>query len=577
MSVSVDQVRPSRLRAAFASCRSAFLGLGLFGMAVNLLMLTGPLFMLQVYDRVLTSRSIPTLVALGLLVMGLYAILGLLEFIRSRILVRISSRLDEQLSDITFDSEVALSHRFGRRGGQINPIRDLDTARQFISSPGLLAIFDIPWMPIYLSIIFLFHPMLGLLALFGATILMILTLLSELSSRKQIANTSHHQARRASMLLASRRNSEVLFAMGMLGNLRRRWGVDNRNYNKSQSLTGDHAALFGSLTKTLRFIMQSAMLGVGAYYAVMQEITPGVMIAASIIMSRALAPVEQAVAHWRGFVGARQSLKRLKKVLDKFGVEEERTSLPAPSKQVAVSSLFVAPPAETRMTLQGINFALEAGDGLGVIGPSASGKSTLARAIVGVWPAARGDIRIDGAALDQWHPDELGKHIGYLPQDVELFEGSVAENISRFEEDKEDEAVIDAACQAGIHDMVLQLPEGYETDIGESGTAISAGQRQRIGLARALYKNPFLIVLDEPNSNLDSEGDIALAHAVDHARSRGAIIIVIAHRPSAIAKVNKVLVLSEGKQQAFGLKDEVLKQTTARSTPSSAVAELKAV
>ena len=572
-----DNLKRCRVSKAFAACRSAFVGLGLFGMAVNLLMLTGPLFMLQVYDRVLTSGSIPTLIALGVLVIGLYAFLGVLEFIRSRVLVRISRRLDEQLGDTTFDSTVTLSLRLGRHAGRFDPLRDLDQIQRFMSSPGPLAIFDIPWMPIYLGIIFLFHPVLGWLAVGGAIILFALILLNEMTSRGGIGEAAQLNARRASHVDASRRNSDVLFAMGMLANLRRKWSADNQEFNEAQNKTGDRAALFGALIKTMRFVMQSAMLGVGAYYAVLQEITPGVMIAASIIMSRALAPVEQAVAHWKGFVTARQSLKSLRGAIDKFDIEGARTTLPDPKERLNVSGLYVTPPGEAVMTLQDASFDLQAGDGLGVIGPSASGKSTLARALVGVWPVARGDVRIDGAALDQWDPDQLGHHIGYLPQDVELFHGSVADNIARFAEERDDETVIEAARRAGVHDMILQLSDGYDTDIGDSGTVLSAGQRQRVGLARALYKNPFLIVLDEPNSNLDSDGDVALARAVRAARERGAIVIVIAHRPSAISEVNTILVLSGGKQQAFGPRDDVLKQTTQKPVSATNTAELKAV
>ncbi len=574
---TTDRPNQSRVGAAFAACRSAFLGLGLFAMVVNLLMLTGPLFMLQVYDRVLTSRSIPTLVVLGLLAAGLYAFLGVLEYIRSRVLVRISRRLDEQLSDKAFDSSVNLSLRLGRHGARFEPLRDLDQIRQFISSPGPLAIYDIPWMPLYIAIIFLFHPVLGWLAVGGAVLLIALTLINEVTSRKPIADIALHHMRRTAIVHAGRRNSEVLFAMGMLANLRRKWSGDNRIFNEAQNRIGDRAGLFSSLTKTARFIMQSGMLGVGAYLAVHQEITPGTMIAASIIMSRALAPVEQAVAHWKGFITARQSLRRLRDVLNKFDVADDRTKLPTPSSHFSVSNLFVAPPGETAMALQGVGFDLVAGDGLGVIGPSASGKSTLARALVGVWQHARGNIRIDGAELDQWDPDQLGNHIGYLPQDVELFDGSVAENIGRFDTEHEDAMVVDAAGQAGIHNMVLQLPDGYDTEIGDGGAVLSAGQRQRIGLARALYLNPFLIVLDEPNSNLDSEGDTALTNAVQNARNRGAIVIVIAHRPSAIVSTNKLLVLESGKQQAFGPKDEVLAKMTTNSVSAPATTDLRIV
>lgn len=571
------QKKRARVAEAFAACRSAFLGLGLFGMVVNLLMLTGPLFMLQVYDRVLTSRSIPTLVVLGGLAFALYAFLGIIEFVRSRVLVRISRRLDEQLSDVTFDSAIALSLQQGRSAQKIDPLRDLDLLRQFISSPGPLAIFDIPWMPIYLAIIFLFHQTLGLLAVFGAGLLILLTLLNEISSSTQVAETNQHGTQRSSLFSAGQRNSEVLFAMGMLVNFRKKWSEKNREFNQAQNQAGDHIAFFSSLTKTTRFIMQSAMLGVGAYLAIRQEITPGVMIASSIMLSRALAPVELAIAHWRGFIGARQSLQRLNSVFNALGKEIERTNLPHPTRELIVSNLSIAPPGERITTLQNVNFNLKAGDALGVIGPSASGKSTLARSLVGVWPSSRGEIRIDGAALDQWEPDQLGNYIGYLPQDIELFQGTVAENISRFEDDAEDEAIIEAAHHAGVHNIILQLNDGYDTEIGPHGAALSAGQRQRIGLARALYKKPFLIVLDEPNSNLDADGDLALAKAVQSARQRGAIVVVVAHRPSAITQVNKILVLAEGKQKSFGLKEDVLQKTTHRKNTQNPGTELETV
>jgi len=351
--------------------------------------------------------------------------------------------------------------------------------------------------------------------------------------------------------------------------MRARWTGINGAFLEVQRQSADSAALFSTLTKTSRFIMQSAMLGVGAYLAVAQQITPGVMIAASIIMSRALAPVEQAVGQWRQFVAARLSLGRLKDVLARMPEYGECTDLPAPTVSLEVSALCVAPPGETGLTLNGVSFSLKAGDGLGIIGPSASGKSTLARALVGVWPALRGEIRLDGAKLDQWESDVLGNHIGYLPQDVELFDGSVAENISRFAPNVEAEGFIEAAQHAGVHEMILHLADGYDTQIGEGGAALSAGQRQRIGLARALYGAPFLIVLDEPNSNLDAEGDAALERAVAALRKRGAIVIVIAHRPSAIESLNTILVLGEGRQQAFGPKEEVLSRTTQRAAQAN--------
>ena len=566
----------SRLTEAFAACRSAFAGLGLFSLIVNLLMLTGPMFMLQIYDRVLTSGSVPTLLALAALAMGLYAFLGILDYIRTRILVRVGRRLDEQLSDATFDSAVMLSLKLGNRAERVDPVRDFDQLRQFLSGPGPLAIFDVPWMPVYIAIIFVFHPMLGWLAVAGAIVLIILTLLNEVLSRAPLAEAAKLGARRAGLVEASRRNSEVLSAMGMLANVRALWNSENAGFLTKQAKAADRIAFFTATTKTLRFVLQSAMLGVGAYYVLQQEITAGVMIAGSIILSRALAPIEQAVAHWRGFVNARQALARLRTALDQMPREAERTPLPTPEQTLQATNVCVVPPGERTVILQGANFALKAGDGLGIIGPSASGKSTLARALVGVWPIARGEVRLDGATLDQWDPAVLGTAIGYLPQDVELFEGTVADNICRFAPDRDEEAIIDAGMLAGVHDMILSLDGGYDSQIGEGGATLSAGQRQRIGLARALYGTPFLVVLDEPNSNLDADGDVALARAVQALRERGSIVVVIAHRPSAIAAIDQLLVIKEGRQEALGPKAEVLaKMTEQRSANTQGLKVVK--
>ncbi|MDH3742548.1 MAG: type I secretion system permease/ATPase, partial [Hyphomicrobiales bacterium] len=460
------------------------------------------------------------------------------------------------------DSAVILSLRLGQRAERLDPVRDLDQLRQFLSGPGPLAIFDVPWMPIYIAIIFLFHPLLGWLAVAGAIILMVLTLLNEIVSRQPLAQAGQVGLRRAGLVEASRRNSEVLSAMGMLANIRALWNRENSGFLDKQAQAADRIALFSSLTKTIRFVLQSAMLGVGAYLVLQQEITAGVMIAGSIILSRALSPVEQAVAHWRGFVTARQSLARLRTSIDQLPEDTQKTPLPSPAKSLQAKNVCVVPPGEQILTLQGTSFALEAGSGLGVIGPSASGKSTLARALVGVWPVARGEVRLDGATLDQWDPAVLGRAIGYMPQDIELFGGSVADNIARFEAERDDDAIIEAAQLAGVHDMILSLDGGYDSEIGEAGTVLSAGQRQRIGLARAMYRNPFLIVLDEPNSNLDADGDAALTRSVQAMRERGSIVIVIAHRPSAIAALDLLLVIQNGRQEAFGPKAEVLAKMT---------------
>lgn len=551
------------VRNAFRSLRTSYMGVGVVSMVINLLMLTGPLFMLQVYDRVLASGSVPTLVVIGSLAIGLYVFYGVLEAFRGRILARMGQRVDAQLSAESYDISTNLPLLLGPKATQVRPVQDLDTLRQFLSGPGPAAIFDVPWMPLYLGIVFLFHPLLGFIALGGGVIICILIGLKEIVSRKPAQEYSRENGRRANLVEIARRNSEVVRAMGMMPSLKKRWDVGNGEFLAKQRVTVDRAGTFSTIVKSFRFLLQSAVLGVGAWLAIGQEVSPGIMIAASIMTSRALAPIEQAVAHWSGFVAARQSKKRLQDVIEQRANADDVMELPIPTDKLTVTQLACGPAGIKQVVAQGIAFNLEAGDGLGIIGPSGSGKSTLARAIVGVTPALKGAIRFDGAELEQFAPDKVGQFIGYLPQDIQLFDGSVSENISRFMENAEPEAVIEAAKLADVHNMITSLPDGYNTMIGVSGYALSAGQQQRIALARALYKNPFLVVLDEPNSNLDAEGEGALTNAIKAMREAGSIVIVIAHRPSAIAAVNKILVMKNGQQSAFGPKEEVLQKVIA--------------
>src|SRR5947207_1499536 len=550
----------SELRDALSACWHAFIAVGLMSGLINMLYLTGSFYMLEVYDRVLPSRSVPTLVALSILALTLFAFQGALDIIRSRILVRVAASLDERLSGRVYDLVVQLPLRANTPGDGLAPLRDLDQIRSFLVTTGPLALFDLPWMPIYVLICFLFHPWIGIAALIGAAILTSLTLMSEFMSRAPSRMTMAHVGSRNSIAEAGRRNAEVLKAMGMAPRMGKIWSEANTKYLVSQQQTSDVAGGLGALSKVLRFALQSAVLGLGAYLVIQQQATAGIIIGSSIIVARALAPVELAIANWRGFVSARQSWRRLSDFLAAMDRGEEPMALPAPKNALVVENVVGTPPGIQRVVVQDINFTLKAGQGLGVIGPSASGKSSLARLIVGVWPAARGKVRVDGAALDQWSPIELGQHIGYLPQDVELFAGTVAQNIARFEPNAPSEAIIEASQTAGVHDMIVRLPEGYDTQIGESGAVLSAGQRQRIALARALYGDPFLVVLDEPNSNLDSEGEAALTHAIFGIRSRGGIAIVIAHRPSALAAVDMVATMGAGQLSAFGPKDEILKK-----------------
>jgi ATP-binding cassette subfamily C protein len=570
--VKIQQSGPRRplVAAALSNVRGAFIGVGVLSGVTNLLMLTGPLFMLQVYDRVLTSRSVPTLVALSGVVIGLYVMLGLIEIIRSRVLVRIGQRLEEQVGPATFDAVLSLPLKIGNSEASAQPVRDLDQLRQFISGPGLVAICDLPWLPVYLAVVFAFHVVLGWVALAGAVFLVVVTLISEAALRRPLQEASAGGARRSGLIEAGRRNAEALRAMGMGGAYAALWRKENDGYLSRQAHASDLSGGFSAVTKVFRLVLQSAVLAVGAWLVIQQEMSGGVMIAASIVTSRALAPIEQALGNWRGFVAARQGRTRLQALLERLRDDREPMRLPVPHRSISVDKLTVAAPGQTTAIISDIGFRLEAGQGVGVIGPSGSGKSTLARALVGIWSPVRGTIRLDGAELDQWTPQALGPSIGYLPQGVELFDGTVAENISRLRPDASPDDVIAAAKIARVHDLILTLPDGYDTRIGSGGAILSAGQRQRVGLARALYGKPFLIVLDEPNASLDAEGEIALTNAIAEARQGGAVVVVIAHRPNALAAVDKVLVLANGRQTAFGPRDEVLRKTTVRSVQETA-------
>ncbi|MGY3620491.1 type I secretion system permease/ATPase [Bradyrhizobium sp. USDA 10063] len=553
-------VRRSELGDALRACRAAFIGVGLMSCVINVLYLTGSIFMLEVYDRVLPSRSVPTLVGLVVLAGGLYIAQGVLDLLRGRILGRIGTSLDEAINARVFETIVRLPLLMGNRTEGLQPLRDLDNVRSFLGSQGPGAFFDLPWLPLYMAICFAFHWLLGVTALVGAIILITLTLITEFMSRSPAKEAMTLAARRNDLAAASRRNAEVLVAMGMSGRLRRRWSEANENYLAGNQRASDVAGGLGAVAKVLRMMLQSAVLAVGAYLVIHQEATGGIIIAGSILSARALAPVDLAIAHWKGFVAARQSWQRLNRLLQQMPQAGTQTLLQAPTKRLSVEAVSLAPPGDQRVIVADVTFALEAGSGVGIIGPSGSGKSSLVRALVGVWMPFRGKVRLDGAALDQWSPDVLGRHVGYLPQDVELFAGTVAQNISRFDPEAKSDDIIAAAKEAGVHEMIIKMREGYDTQVGEQGAALSAGQAQRIALARALYGNPFLIVLDEPNSNLDSEGDEALTRAVRSSRERGAIVVVVAHRPIGIEGVDQILVLKEGRMQAFGPKETVLAQ-----------------
>jgi PrtD family type I secretion system ABC transporter len=562
---------PSELGSALRRCRKALIGVGLMSGVVNLLYLTGSFFMLQVYDRVIPSRSLPTLVALSVLAAALYLFQAVLDFIRGRILVRMAGSLDSALSPRVFALLMRLPLRTKTVGDGLQPLRDLDQVRGFAVGSGLMAFFDLPWIPIYVALCFLFHPLIGWLVVAGALILAGLALATELQTRAPVQRMAASATRRNALAEAGRRNAEAVFAMGMAPGLSRLWGEANGHFMGSQQRASDIGGGLGSVSKVVRMVLQSGVLALGAYLVIEGQASGGIIIASSILTSRALAPVELAIANWKGFVGARQSGRRLSDLLEAMPPPESQLVLPAPVSTLSVESLSVTPPGIPRLVAQDVSLVLKAGQGLGIIGPSASGKSSLARALVGAWPPARGKIRLDGAAYDQWDPVALGQHIGYLPQDVELFAGTVADNISRFAPVSEDAAVIAAAQAAGVHDLVLRLPEGYGTPIGEGGASLSAGQRQRIGLARALYGDPFLVVLDEPNAHLDQEGEAALTQAILGIRNRGGILVVIAHRGSALAGVDQVMVMADGRVQALGPKEEVLRRVLRPTSPLTVV------
>jgi len=571
-----ETVKPgSELRDALTSCRSALVGIALFSGLINLLGLTGSLFMLEVYDRVLPSRSVPTLVGLAVITALLFIFQGILELIRGRMLVRIGSQIDSRVSDRVYDLVVRLPLRTRGSGDGLQPVRDLNTIRSVLSGSGPAALFDLPWLPFYLAICFAFHPLIGLTALAGAIVLVMMTLLTDRLSRRSVQKASTYAAARNRLAEGSRRNAEVLESMAMSARMLTRWRQLGVVYRQQQKTANDISGGFGVTGRVLRMMLQSAVLAVGAYLVIHQEASGGIIIASSILTGRALAPVDLAIGNWKNFIAARQSWQRLVELLALLPPPAAQLPLPAPTQTLVVEKLSVTAPASEKLLVADVGFSLKAGNALAIIGASGSGKSSLVRALVGAWRPSRGAVRLDGATLEQWPTDALGSHIGYLPQDVELFEGSIAENISRFAPDPPMEAVLAATKAAGIHQLIVSLPDGYNSQIGEQGALLSAGQKQRVALARALFGNPFLVVLDEPNSNLDAEGEEALTRAILGVRARGGIVVIVAHRSNALIAADFVLTMFQGRPQALGPKDEVI-ALAARRDPAPA-APLKVV
>lgn len=551
-----------QLSASRRNSRGLYWAVGVFSFFVNLLMLTGPLYMMQVYDRVLGSRSEATLVALSLLVLFLYGMMGLLDYVRGRVLARIGARFQASLDRRVFDAMVRRSAVTQDPVAQTGT-SDLESIQRLMSSPVLGAAFDLPWTPIFLFGIGLFHPWLGLLALGGGAVLIIIAVLNQIFSRVplQQAAASAHRANLSSEEI--RGEAEMIQAMGMRTAAFKRWQRMRDKALQDSVQANDTGGGFTTLTKTLRLFLQSAMLGLGAYLVLQGEVTPGAMIAGSILMGRALAPIELGLGQWAGVQRAIKGWHSLAELLTKVPPEAERTALPQPEARLEVQALAVVPPGETRPQLRNINFRVEPGQAIGVIGPSGSGKSTLAKALTGAWRPAAGTVRLDGAALDQYAPDALGRHFGYLPQRVQMFEGTIAQNIARLAEEPDAEKVVAAAQKAAAHQMIVNLPDGYDTHITAGGGRLSGGQMQRVALARALYDSPVIVILDEPNSNLDNDGSVALNRAIKTLKAEGKSVLIMAHRPAAIQECDMLLVIDQGVQAAFGPKDKVLQEMVA--------------
>ncbi|SFB06568.1 ATP-binding cassette, subfamily C [Poseidonocella pacifica] len=553
------------LRRARAENRGLYWTVGIFSLFANLLMLTGPLYMLQVYDRVLGSRSVETLIALTALVAFLYGVMGLLDYARGRIMARVGARFQHRMDGRVFDAVLRKAGASSSDEKARTGLRDLESVQRMISSPALMSLFDLPWTPLFLAGIYIFHPYLGYLATIGGGFLIIVTLVNQATTRRPLtlANSSTYHAEQLGDQI--RGEAEMVQSLGMRGATFSRW-QKARDTALNQSLSAaDLGGTFSAITKTFRLFLQSAMLGLGAYLVLQEAVTPGVMIASSILLGRALAPVELLIGQWPVIQRGLKGWSNLGELLTEVPPSAERTPLPRPRARLDVQQVTVIPPGEQQASLRVVSFTVEPGQAVGVIGPSGAGKSTLARAIIGLWRPAGGKIRLDGASLDNYDPDVLGQHMGYLPQRVQLFDGTIAENIARMSTQPDAEKVIAAARKAAAHEMILKLPDGYDTRVSIAGGRLSGGQIQRIGLARALYGDPILLVLDEPNSNLDNEGSEALNQAIKTMKAEQKSILIMAHRPAAITECSHLLVLDQGAKRTFGPKDEVLRDVVSNA------------
>jgi ATP-binding cassette subfamily C protein EexD len=547
----------SDLEKALLICKDAFLSAAGFSLLINFLMITPSIYMLQVYDRVVSTGNLSTLLMLTLIVLLLFITMTALEWVRSQILVRVSTRLETLLNQRLFQVAFKQALFSGGQKATTQPLDDLTGLRQFLTGNGLFAFFDAPWMPIYLGILFLFHPWYGWFSVLTAILLCIVAAFTERSTSKILSEANNIAMATRGLLAKNLRNAEVIESMGMLGNIRQRWLTGAVNVLDLQAIASSRAGLLTSLSKVIRLSSQSLILGLGAYLVIEREISPGLMIGGSILMGRALAPIDMMIGSWKGFISARDQYKRLNEILLMIPADADHMALPNPVGKLHFEHAVVTAPSGKSAILKDLSLTIEKGDIVGVVGPSGAGKSTLARAVLGIWPTASGSIRLDGAEVFHWDREHLGKFIGYLPQDTELFEGTIGENIARFGE-VDSEKVVAAAKMANIHELILRFPEGYDTVIGATSGNLSGGQRQRIGLARALYDNPVLIVLDEPNSNLDEQGEAALEQALVELKQKQSTVLMITHRNNVLSKVDKLLILNEGALVAYGPRDQVI-------------------
>lgn len=550
-------VTKSDLQEALKICRGAFLDAAGFSMVINILMLTPTIYMLQLYDRVLSSRSESTLLMLTLITVVIYVTQGALEWIRSQLLVRVSARLETLLNKRLYTVAYKQSLYSAGQKASSQPLDDLTSLRQFLTGNGLFAFFDAPWVPFYVALMFVFHPLFGWMAVISIVLLIILAIVNEKATSKILADANGLAVNGRSLLGKNLKNAEVIESMGMLENMQQRWLVGSYKILDLQAIASSRSGLVTTLSKTIRMLLQSLILGLGAYLSIRQEITPGLMIAGSILLGRALAPIDMMIATWKGFILARTQYSRLNMLLQRAPEDKTKMSLPEPKGYVLVEQATITPPGSNIPVIKGISFSIAQGDSVGILGPSGAGKSTLVRGLLGIWPSSSGKFRLDGADIFEWDRMQLGPHIGYLPQDIELFDGTISENIARFGE-IDAQKVVEAAKMADVHELILRLPEGYDTVLGTSGGNLSGGQRQRIGLARALYGNPKLIVLDEPNSNLDEQGELALANVIRRLKEQLVTVVIVTHRSNIIGQLDKLLILNDGLLAVYGPTNDVI-------------------